>query len=177
MLRFNTSRICQLCPTCLPCLLKEVERDLVSKIRHSPNPKPLPERGLHLAALSRLALDQGQERQAEHPQRKAIDGMDLQMGGNAAGAQQGVCQGVGAKAELDDDIETIETAVTHDLQAVTPYYQKAQRYLRRSQTQSRLKLKLTWHRLWWRSLRKMSTKATCERYLVHMAPSASLTYR
>ena len=53
--------------------------------------------------------------------------MDLQMGGNAAEVQQGVRRGVGAKAELDDGTET---AVTHDLQAVVPYYQRAQRYLR-----------------------------------------------
>lgn len=73
--------------------------------------------------------------------------MDLQMGGNAAEVQQGVRRGVGAKAELDDDIETIETAVTHDLQAVLPYYQKAQRYLRQSYARSPLTLKLTLHRL------------------------------
>ena len=66
--------------------------------------------------------------------------MDLQMGGNAAEVQQGVRRGVGAKAELDDGTET---AVTHDLQAVVPHYQRAQRYLRRSHTRSRFTLKLT----------------------------------
>lgn len=80
--------------------------------------------------------------------------MELEMGRNAAEVQQGVRRGVGAKAELDDDIET---PVTRDLQAMAPYYPKAQR-------------------LWWRSLRKTSMKAIYERYLVHMALSASLTY-
>lgn len=95
------------------------------------------------------------------------------MGRNAAEVQQGVRRGVGAKAELDDDIET---PVTRDLQAMAPYYPKAQRYLRRSQTRLRHTLKLTLHRLWWRSLRKTSMKAIYERYLVHMALSGSLTY-
>ena len=115
---------CQLCPKCLPCLLKEAERDHASKLLHLPNPKLLPERGLHLAAPFRLALNQGRGRQVEHHQRAAIDGMELEMGGNVAEVQQGVRRGVGAEAELDDDIET---AVTRELQAVAPYYPKAQR--------------------------------------------------
>lgn len=106
---------------CLPCPLKEVERDHVSILLHSPNPKVLPGRDLHLAAPSRLALDRGRQRQAEDHQPKVIDGTELEMGGSAAEVQQGVCRGVGAKAELDSDIEN---AVTRVLQAVTPHYPK-----------------------------------------------------
>lgn len=113
-----------LCPTCLLCLLKEVERDHASKTLRSPNPKLLPERGLHLAAPSRLALDQGQERQAEHKQPMATDEMESEMGENAAEVQRGARRGVGVEAELDDDTEI---AVTPDLQAVAPHYPKAQR--------------------------------------------------
>ena len=53
-----------------------------------------------------------------------MDGMGSEMEKNAAEVQEGVCQGVGAEAELDDDIEI---AVTRDLQAVAPRYPKAQR--------------------------------------------------
>lgn len=53
-----------------------------------------------------------------------IDGMGSGMGGNAAEVQQGVHQGVGAEAELDDDIET---AVIRGLPAEAPHYPKAQK--------------------------------------------------
>ncbi|CAF9914096.1 MAG: hypothetical protein ALECFALPRED_009290 [Alectoria fallacina] len=89
-----------------------------------PSLSPERERGLHLAAPSRLALDQGQERQAEHKQPMATDEMESEMGENAAEVQRGARRGVGVEAELDDDTEI---AVTPDLQAVAPHYPKAQR--------------------------------------------------
>lgn len=89
---------CRLCPICLPCLLKEAERDHARKLLHSPNFELLPERGLHLAEPYRLALNQGQDRQALYLQPMAIDGTELQMGGNAAEVQQEVRRGAGAEA-------------------------------------------------------------------------------
>lgn len=54
----------------------------------------------------------------------ALDGMELEMRGDAAEVQQEVYRGVGAEAELDDDLET---AVTRGLQAAAHHYPKAQR--------------------------------------------------
>ena len=111
---------------CLPPLLKEEGRGHASKTLHSLNPKHFLERGLHLDVPFRLALGQGQgqERQVEHPQSMAIEGMESDMGGSAAEVRQGLPREVRAEAELDDDIEN---AVTRGLQAVVPHCLKAQR--------------------------------------------------
>lgn len=53
-----------------------------------------------------------------------MDGMESDMGGNAAEAHQGARRQLGAEAELDDDLEN---AVTRGLQAVARHYPKAQR--------------------------------------------------
>ena len=55
----------------------------------------------------------------------AIGGTKFKMGRDAAEVQQEVHRGLGAKAELDDDIEN---APTRGLQVGTPRYPKARRY-------------------------------------------------
>ena len=120
----HTTESYQLYPTCLPCLPREAEPDHASTLLHSPNPSLLPERDLHLAAPSHLALGQDPERQAEPHQLKVKDEMESDLEGIAAEAQQDLHQGAGAAAELDDDTEN---AVTRGLQAVSPLYPRVQR--------------------------------------------------